>query len=105
MTQISIQTRLSHPVLAGILLVALLSPAYASDRSTSIEVLPDLQGRATEQLASVELTSHRPWLAPIGHHQPRRADAPPSGILSTLEREQQQRDQILDRKLIICRGC
>ncbi|WP_298240322.1 hypothetical protein [uncultured Bradyrhizobium sp.] len=105
MTQMSIQARSSHPVLAGILLVALLSPAYASDRSTSLDALHGLQGRAAEQLASVELTSHRPWLAPVGHHQPRRDDAPHSGTLSALEREQQQRDQILDRKLIICRGC
>jgi len=105
MTQTSIQTRSSHRILAGILLVALLSPAYASDRSSSIDALHGLQAPAAEQLASVELTSHRPWLAPVGHHQPRRADAPPSGALSTLEREQQQRDEILDRKLIICRGC
>jgi hypothetical protein len=51
------------------------------------------------------LTSHLRWLAPVGHRQPHRADAPESKAVSAWEREQQQFDQELDRKLIICRGC
>jgi hypothetical protein len=52
-----------------------------------------------------ELTSHSPWLAPVGHRQPRRADIPQNEVLSAWEREQQHGDDELDRKLIICRGC
>ncbi|MBR0843556.1 hypothetical protein JQ607_25450 [Bradyrhizobium liaoningense] len=70
-----------------------------------MDALPDLPARSAEHLASAEPTSHLPWLAPVGHHQPSRADAPRSDALSAWEREQQQRDQMLDRKLIICRGC
>jgi hypothetical protein len=51
------------------------------------------------------LTSHSPWLAPVGHRQPRLADIPQNEVLSGLEREQQHGDDELDRKLIICRGC
>ena len=51
------------------------------------------------------LTSHSPWLAPVGHRQPRQADIPQNEVLSALEREQQHGDDELDRKLIICRGC
>jgi hypothetical protein len=51
------------------------------------------------------LTSHSPWLAPVGHRQPRQADIPQNEILSAWEREQQHGDDELDRKLIICRGC
>jgi hypothetical protein len=83
----------------------LLSPAHASDRNTSLDALPDLPSGTAERLASAEPTSRLPWLAPVGHHQPGRADAPQSDSLSAWEREQQQRDQMLDRKLIICRGC
>ena len=51
------------------------------------------------------LTSHSPWLAPVGHRQPRQADIPQNEVLSAWEREQQHGDDELDRKLIICRGC
>ena len=51
------------------------------------------------------LTSRLPWLAPVGHRQPRRADVPQSEALSAWERQQRQFDQELDRRLIICRGC
>ncbi|MET4220765.1 hypothetical protein ABIB00_005997 [Bradyrhizobium sp. LB14.3] len=105
MTQISTRKRSIRSAFAGVFLAALLSPAYASDRSTPIDALRDPPARAAERFASAELTPHRPWLAPIGHHQPRRADAPQSDSLSALEREQQQRDLMRDRKLIICRGC
>jgi hypothetical protein len=100
MSQISNRTRSIRSAFSGLLLAVLLSPAHASGRSTS-----DLPANTVERLASAELTSHRPWLAPVGHHQPRRTDALQSDSLSAWEREQQQSDQILDRKLIICRGC
>ena len=105
MSHRSNQTRSIRSTVAGLLLVGLLSPANASDRSISPDALPDLPARTAEHLASAEPTSHLPWLAPIGHHQPSRADAPQSDSLSAWEREQQQRDRMLDRKLIICRGC
>ena len=50
-------------------------------------------------------TSRLPWLAPVGHRQPRLAEVPRSEAVSTWERQQRQLDQELDRKLIICRGC
>ncbi|WP_249149864.1 hypothetical protein [Bradyrhizobium liaoningense] len=106
MSRSSNQTRSIRSAFAVlVVLVALLSPAHASDRNASIDALPDLPARSAEHLASAEPTSHLPWLAPVGHHQPSRADAPRSDALSAWEREQQQRDQMLDRKLIICRGC
>ena len=54
---------------------------------------------------SAVLTSHSPWLAPIGHRQPTSADVPQNEVLSAWERQQQDLDVELDRKLIICRGC
>jgi hypothetical protein len=49
--------------------------------------------------------SHSPWLAPIGQWQPARADVPQDDVLSAWERQQQDLDVELDRKLLICRGC
>jgi hypothetical protein len=79
---------LSTMVVAGAALFILFSPAAASDRNSP-----------------AVLTSHSPWLAPVGHRQPTRADVPESGSLSASEREQQRLDAELDRKLVICRGC
>jgi hypothetical protein len=82
-------TSVSAAVAAGVVLFSLLSPAMAaSDRNTP-----------------AVLTSHSPWLAPIGHRQPARADVPQDDILSAWERQQQDLDVELDRKLVICRGC
>jgi hypothetical protein len=75
-------------LVAGVALFGLLSPAAASDQNNP-----------------AVLTSHWPWLAPIGHRQPTRADVPQDEILSAWERQQQDLDVELDRKLIICRGC
>jgi hypothetical protein len=53
-----------------------------------------------------DLTSHSPWLAPVGHRQPTKADLPQGAeLLSAWERQQIALDMELDRKLIICRGC
>jgi hypothetical protein len=76
-------------VAAGVVLFSLLSPAMA----------------ASDQNNPAVLTSHSPWLAPIGHRQPTRADVPQDDVLSAWERQQQDLDVGLDRKLLICRGC
>jgi hypothetical protein len=81
-------TSVAAAVVAGVALFGLLSPAAASDRNSP-----------------AVLTSHSPWLAPIGHRQPTRADVPQNEVLSAWQREQQVFDAELDRKLIICRGC
>jgi hypothetical protein len=75
-------------VVAGVAMFGLLSPAAASDQNNP-----------------AVLASHSPWLAPIGHRQPARADVPQNEVLSAWERQQQDFDVELDRKLIICRGC
>jgi hypothetical protein len=75
-------------VLAGVALFGLLSPASASNQNDP-----------------AVLTSHSPWLAPIGHRQPTRADVPQNEVLSAWERQQQGLDVELDRRLMICRGC
>jgi len=76
-------------VAAGVVLFSLLSPAMA----------------ASDQNNPAVLTSRSPWLAPIGHRQPARADVPQDDVLSAWERQQQDLDVGLDRKLLICRGC
>jgi len=75
-------------LVAGVALFGSLSPAAAFDQNNP-----------------AVLTSHSPWLAPIGHRQPARADVPQNEVLSAWERQQQDFDVELDRKLIICRGC
>jgi len=75
-------------LVAGAAMFGLFSPAAASDQNNP-----------------AVLTSHSPWLAPIGHRQPARADVPQNEVLSAWERQQQDFDVELDRKLIICRGC
>jgi hypothetical protein len=82
-------TIVTAAVAAGIVLLSLLSPAMA----------------ASDQNNPAVLTSHSPWLAPIGHRQPARADVPQNEVLSAWERQQQDLDVELDRKLVICRGC
>ena len=83
-------TSVAAAVAAGVVLFSLISPAMA----------------ASDQNNPAVLTSHSPWLAPIGHRQPTRADVPQTEVLSAAwERQQQDLDVELDRKLIICRGC
>lgn len=81
-------TPVAAAVVAGVALFGLLSPAAASTRNNP-----------------AVLTSHLPWLAPIGHRQPTRADVPQDDVLSAWERRQQDLDVEVDHKLIICRGC
>jgi hypothetical protein len=59
---------------------------------------------ATPVLAAGRETTTKPWLAPVGHRQPRIADIPasPSSSQQTLDRE----DAYVDRKISnVCRGC
>ena len=105
MSRISIVKRSIRTAIAGLLFVGLVSPANATYQHEPVEVFPDLPASATADHASAVPTSHLPWLAPVGHRQPHRADAPQSEAVSAWERQQQELDQELDRNLIICRGC
>jgi hypothetical protein len=114
MSRISILKRSIRTAAAGLVFVGLLSPANATYQHEAVSIFPDLPTSTTSDHAdakavatsrSMVLTSHLPWLAPVGHRQPRRADVPQSGPVSAWERQQQQLDQELDRKMIICRGC
>ncbi|RXH26315.1 hypothetical protein XH99_20460 [Bradyrhizobium nanningense] len=112
MSRIPILKRSTRKAIAALVLVGLLSPANATYPAS---VFPDLpigttadHPDATAAVAaprSMVLTSHLPWLAPVGHRQPRRADVSPAEAIAASERQQQRLDQELDRKLIICRGC
>jgi hypothetical protein len=82
-------TSVAAAVTAGVVLFSLVSPAMA----------------ASDQNSPGVLTSHLPWLAPTGHRQPTRTDEPQDQVLSAWERQQQELDAELDRKLVICRGC
>ena len=105
MSRLSILKCSITTAVASLVFVGLLSPANARYRHDAAAVFPDLPISATAHYASAELTSHQPWLAPVGHRQPQQADVPQQGAVSAWEREQQQDEQELDRKLIICRGC
>jgi hypothetical protein len=105
MSRTSILKRSVSAATAVTVFAALLSPANANPRQESIAVFPDLSIGAASDRAPIVLTSRLPWLAPVGHRQPHRADVPQQGAVSAWEHQQQQFDQQLDRKLIICRGC
>ncbi|MGX9432477.1 MULTISPECIES: hypothetical protein [Bradyrhizobium] len=84
---------------------ALLSPASAADRQATAAVYPEVSSSAATDRAPILLTSRLPWLAPVGHRQPRLADVPSHESVSAWEAQQHQADEELDRKLIICKGC
>jgi hypothetical protein len=98
MSRTSILARLIRITAAALLSVGLLSPARAAP-----DVFPDVAAGTTTK--RVVPTSRLPWLAPVGHRQPHLAEVPRSEAVSVWERQQQQLDQDLDRKLMICRGC
>jgi hypothetical protein len=57
----------------------------------------------TPVLAAGE-TATKPWLAPVGHRQPRAADIPAS--TSASQQIFDQEDAAVDRKISnVCRGC
>jgi hypothetical protein len=65
-------------------LIAILSAAIATPASAAGE------------------TGTKPWLAPVGHRQPRGAEVPAPSSSPTLDQE----DADVDRKISnICRGC
>lgn len=118
MSRISIPKHSIRTAFAGLLLIGLLSPASATSRPDAVRISPDLPINAASDHAdaketnspvaqnrSMALTSRLPWLAPVGHRQPRRSEVPQSEAVSAWEYQQQQFDQELDRRLIICRGC
>ncbi|WP_454620621.1 hypothetical protein [Bradyrhizobium cenepequi] len=98
MSRISILNRVIRTTAAGFLFVVQLSPAHAAP-----DVFPDVPASASADRSLP--TSHLPWLAPVGHRQPRLAEVPQTQAVAAWERQQQQLDRKLDRKLIICRGC
>ena len=117
MYRISIPKHSIRTAAAGLLLIGLLSPASATSQRDAVRLSPDLPISATSDHAdgketnsavarnrSIAVTSRLPWLAPVGHRQPRRDEVPQSEV-SAWERQQRQLDQELNRKLIICRGC
>jgi hypothetical protein len=115
MSRLSALKRSIITAAAVLLLVGQLSPANATYQHDSLIVFPDLPISTTadhsgakapvERNRSMMLTSRLPWLAPVGHRQPLRADVPQLEAVSAWERQQRQFDQELDRRLIICRGC
>jgi hypothetical protein len=105
MPRISILKRAINTARAGLVFVEMLSPAHAAYQHDTVSVFPDLPNSATADHSSRVLTAQLPWLAPVGHRQPHQADVPQPAAVSTWERKQQQLEQELDRKLIICRGC
>jgi hypothetical protein len=105
MSRISILKYVFNTARAGLVFVGMLSPVHAAYQRDAVSVFPDLPKTAVADRSSAVLTAHLPWLAPIGHRQPQRADVPRSEAISSWERRQQQLDQELDQKLIICRGC
>jgi hypothetical protein len=113
MSRHSILKRTNRTAAAVLAFTALVSSANAN-QPAAVSVFPDLRGgamadhpHATSAASGrpIELTSRRPWLAPVGHRQPQLADVPKSETVSAWERQQQQFDDELDRKLVICRGC
>jgi hypothetical protein len=102
-------------VAAGLVLFGLLSPtAVTAQQSASAVTDLSVSAPATDgarhavaarpdRNGATPLTSHSPWLAPVGHQQPRRADVTQDEASAARERQQHRLDRELDRKLIICR--
>jgi hypothetical protein len=105
MSRISVLKRSISMAVAGLVVVGLLSPANAICQHDAVAVSPDRLISATADHASTVLTTHLPWLAPVGHRQPHQADVPQHEAVSAWERQQQQAERELDHRLIICRGC
>jgi hypothetical protein len=102
-------------VAAGLVLYGLLSPTAATAQQSARAVTelsvsaPATDGARHAAAAGPDrngakpLTSHSPWLAPVGHRQPRRVDVPQDEASAARERRQFRLERELDRKLIICR--
>ena len=105
MSCISIPKRPIRTARVGLVLVAMLSPAHAAYQRDAVSVLPVMPKGAAADHSPAVLTAHLPWLAPVGHRQPRQTDVRQSDAVSAWERQQLQVDRELDHKLIICRVC
>ena len=106
MSLISILKRSIRTAAAGLVLVGLLSPANATDRHDAVAVFPDLSISATADHASTALTSHLPWLAPVGHRQPRADQVPSEKNLGNPNDPVNKEDAALDKRIkSICKGC
>jgi hypothetical protein len=108
-------TRYAAVVAAGLVLFGLLAPTAVTARQRA-SVATDLSVSATAtdgtshavaakpgRNGTTPLTSHLPWLAPVGHRQPRSSDVPQDEASAARVRHQFRLDNELDRKLIICR--
>ena len=89
---------------AGILIATLLLGSASIVHATESDAV-GIKSRADvdhDDTAAVTLPS--PRQAPTGHRQPRISDIPPI-TLSPLDLELRREDQLIDRKIIICRAC
>lgn len=105
MSKIINQTPSLRAAAVGVILLGFFSSAHASAQSAFQGAVPNSSTATSEHIAPADPVSHLPWLAPVGHRQPRRAEAPQSEYSSASENEQARQDRTLNRKLIICRGC
>ena len=101
---------------ASVVLFGLLSPASAAAQQDRISTLTELPVNADaadgnnhlamatpDRNAAMAVTARLPWLAPIGHRQPREINVSQNGAWSAWDRQQQRLEKELDRKLRICR--
>ena len=108
-------TRYAAIVAAGLVLFGLLSPTTVTAKQRA-RVATDLSVSATatdgashavaakpDRNGTTPLTSRLPWLAPVGHRQPRSSDVPQDEAHAARARHQFRLDNELDRKLVICR--
>jgi hypothetical protein len=122
-----VQKRKAHPsiarsikyaavVAAGVALFGLLAPPNATAQRSELCSLGDVSPSTPAadsnsevrvsgfgQESDRDLTSRLPWLAPVGHRQPRLVDVPPDISVTPRERAQARLNAQLDQKLIICR--
>jgi len=79
--------------------------SHSMTRSKLISIAAILSAlMATPVLAAGVETVTRPWLAPVGHRQPRATDIPTSTFVS--QKPLDKEDENVDRKIRnVCRGC
>jgi hypothetical protein len=92
-------------VVVAAILANPFSSANATTRQDTVAVFPELPAAVVQDQKPILLTSRTPWVAPVGHRQPRQADVPQHEAVSHWEHLQLQEDQELDSRLVICGGC
>jgi hypothetical protein len=91
-------------VIKMLALLALLGSREAFAQTVGVSESPTAPVIASAPLKPMQHSrSTSVGIAPIGHRQPRRRDAPLEAI-SELDRISAE-DSAIDRKLTICRGC